>query len=132
MRKLIAVLALATLAACGSDSTSSASFEGTWNLSTVNNSPLPYTFYQSGTERDELTSEKMVASAGKVYDTSNYRITVTGSPVENYTSVDTAAYSLNGNVVKIKYSASDSVMGTFSGSTLTLSASGITAVYLKQ
>lgn len=132
MRKLIAVLALGTIAACGSDSTSATSFEGTWNLSTVNNAPLPYTLYQSSTEKDELMSEKIVASGGKAYDTSNYRTTVTGSPVQNFTSVDTATYTLNGNAVKIKFSASDSVMGTWSASTMTLSASGITAVYLKQ
>lgn len=133
MRKLIAVFALATLAACGGDSSTSAtSFEGTWNLSTVNNSPLPYTYYQTSTEKDELLADKLVASGGRVYDTSTSRYTITGSPVQTVTTVDTAAYTLNGNLVKVKFTATDSVMGTWTGSTLTLSESGITAVYLKQ
>ena len=132
MRKLIAVLALATLAACGSDSTGSSSFEGTWNLSTVNGAPLPFTYYETSTEKGEVTAESFVASAGRAYYTSTYRYTNTGSPVQTETVQDTAAYTINGNTVKIKFSASDSVMGTWSGSNFTLSESGITAVYVKR
>lgn len=133
MRKLIAVLALATLAGCGSDSSTSAtSFEGTWNLSTVNGAPLPFTYYQTSTEKAEVVAETFAASAGKAYFTSTYRYTNTGAPVQTETIADTATYSISGNTVKIQYSASDSVMGTWSGSRLTASAQGITAVYLKQ
>src|SRR5438552_2700382 len=81
MRKLLPLFALiATIAACGGDATSpaSASIAGTFQLKTVNGSPLPFTF-QSGTTKAIVTSDVLtVADGGTWAEQGNFTITVNG------------------------------------------------------
>lgn len=128
MRKLLAVLAFTTFAACGGDSIAnpnSDSIEGTFSLRTVNGSPLPYTF-QSGTNSFTLTSDVLtVASNGSWTESIAYRQTINGQ-TSTGTDADGGSWTRAGGSVNFRSSVSGSTAynGTYSANTLTLDDGG--------
>src|SRR5512146_3171833 len=99
MRRLIPLVALAVAVACGSDSTTQptvASLAGTWTLQSVNGSPLPFTVTQTGTDKVELLSDVVTASANGTYtEAVQFRTTLNGQSTTD-TESDAGTFTLNG------------------------------------
>ena len=133
MRRLVALLALVTLGACGSDSgtgVNSDNLEGTYSLRSINGTPLPYTV-QSGLNSVTLTSDIItIASNGSWTETILYRQTVNGVTT-NGTEADGGMWVRAGNDVSLESNITQGTAysGTFSNGTLTFDDVGFVVVF---
>ena len=133
MRRLLAV-ALVLAAACGGDTTTGPTVQqqitGTWSLSTVNGSALPFTIAQTGTNKVELVSDVfVVASTGSFTQTTTVRTTINGV-VTTQSVADAGTYTVSGTAITLHFN-SDGSTGTasFSGNTFTTTDGGLALVY---
>lgn len=137
LRRLIPLVALAVAVGCGSDSTTAptvASLAGTWTLQSVNGAPLPFTLSQTSTEKDELLSDVVTASANGTYsETLQVRETV-GTQVVTVSSTDAGTFSVNGTAVTLSSNQIGNSFGALSNNnnTLTLTEEGFVWVFVKQ
>jgi hypothetical protein len=134
MRRLVLALSAASLLACGDSSGPGVSSAiGTWNLVSVNGSPLPYTVVLiQPTYRLEVLSDVFVATAnGTFTETFTTRETENGT-VTTTTETDNGTWSQTGNTVTIVYSDATTSTATISGNTITLSEQGLVLVYQRQ
>lgn len=142
MRRLLALALLVAAAACSSDSSTNpttSSLAGTWNLSTVNDLPLPFLLQEfdpqatTPTPRVELLSDQIIAtSAGTFVETANARITDADGTFTIPFS-DTGTWALTGTTIAFHFdSDGSSGTGTLSGNTLTIGETGLRSVYVKQ
>ena len=136
MRKVLAVLAFALVAGCGDDSstglTGNASFAGTYNLSTINGSPLPFVIQATGPKLEVISDQIVVNAGGTFTETTSVRIT-NGTAVTTSTDSDGGTYTLNGTAVTFRFNSNGSTgTGTVAGNTLVVAESGFSQVYLKQ
>lgn len=135
MRRLLPLVALAVAVACGSDSTTQptvASVAGTWNLQSVNGSPLPFTLTQTGSDRLELLSGVVTANANGTYtEVAQFRTTVNGQSSTS-TESDAGTFTLNGTAVSLTGTQTGNINGALSGNTLTLTEQGFAWVFVKQ
>ena len=133
MRRLLAV-ALVLAAACGGDSTTAPTVQqqitGTWSLSTVNGSPVPFTVAQTGTNKVELVSDVFViASTGSFTQTTTVRTTVNGV-VTTQSAADAGSYTVNGTAITLHFNSDASTAtASFSGNTFTTTDGGLALVY---
>ena len=131
MRRLFAVLALATLAACGSDSSinpNNDAVEGVYSLRTVNGQPLPYTVQQNGTTI-VLTSDVLtVSNDGSWNETIAYRLSQNGQTT-NEADADAGSWSRSGDIMTFTSTAVGNFSGTYSKGTVTFDDPGFVAVF---
>lgn len=134
MRRLIALLALSAVAACGSDnSTNPISFAGTWNLTTVNGSPLPVTVQASNPKIEVLSDQITATAAGTFTETFNNRFTSTTGEVTTQPGTDSGTWTVSGTTVTLHFSSDGTTFtATISGNTFTAAQAGFSAVYAKQ
>lgn len=135
-RLLVMTYAFATvlLAGCGSDGSTAptqASIAGTWNLSTINGSPLPYVLQASG-PKIEILSDKIVASANGTFTESTVVRLTDGATVSTTTIPDAGTYTLNGTAAVFTFTDGSTGTGTVSGTTFTVASGGYSQVYTKQ
>lgn len=133
MRRLVLALGAISLLACG-DSTGvgASSAVGTWNLFSVNGSPVPFTLIDEPDFRVEILSEQLVFFENGTYtDTFTDRVTESGTATTT-TESDTGTWSQNGSSLTTITSAGDVSTSTISGNSITLSASGFVVVYRRQ
>ena len=98
---LVAVASLATVA-CGDSSTSaSATLAGTWNMTSVNGSSLPYTIQAANPKIEILNEQIIFSSAGTYTVTGNGRIT-SGGTVTNQPITDSG--TLKPEKLALRYS----------------------------
>jgi hypothetical protein len=121
---------LAALVAC-SDSTSPTSIAGTYNLTSINGSGLPFILQASG-PKIEILSDQIVANAGGTFSESgNYRVT-NGTAVTTQIITDAGTYTVSGTAVTFLFSSDGSTgTGTLSGNTFTIAGNGFSSVYTK-
>ena len=133
MRRLLLGLLLA-VACGGSDSTTApvvVSALGTWSLSTVNGSPLPYVVAQSGTNKAEVIGGSLTVSA------SSYAVTLTGRNTVNgvastSSGSDAGTYSTNGTAITLRSNSDGStITGSFAANALTLTEQGGAYVFTR-
>jgi hypothetical protein len=136
MKSLIAACLL-VLAACGGDdgptAPTMASIAGTWNLQTVNGSPLPFTVAQSGADKIEVLGDAITVTATATF-TQLTQVRVTqGGQATTQSVADAGSYTLSGKTVTFTFNSDGSSgTGTLNGTTLTVTDSGIALVYRKQ
>jgi hypothetical protein len=136
MRRMLAIVCTAAtvlLAGCDSDDTTGptqSSVAGTWNLTTVNGSALPYTLQP--TPKIEILSDQLVVSANGTFTESTQIRFTNGTTVTTETIPDAGTYSLNGTSATFIYNDGSTGAGTISGNTLTVAAPGLSLVYQKQ
>ena len=125
MRALALCAATIYVGACGGDSPTSpasASIAGTYQLKTVNGSPLPFT-YQSGLNKFVVTSDAItVADGGTWTETGHFTMTYNGQTTDQVVS-DGGTWTRAGTAVSF-YSAQQgtvSYSGTFTGNGFSVS-----------
>ena len=132
MRRFVALLAFAALAACGGDSsTSPGVVTGTYNLRTVNGSPLPYTVIQIGADKIEITGDVIILNEGGTFTETTSQRTTENGVVTTSTIDDAGTYTLTGTAITLTSQESGSISGAVSGGTMTLTLEGLAAVYSK-
>ena len=135
MRRLMLALGAVTLLACGGDSTGPGGNPvGSWELTTVNGSGLPFTIIQiaSPPYRVEVLSDTYIFSDNGTWtgttvlrENDNGTITTTSEPSDG-------TWSQAGATVTINYSDGSSSSATISGDRITVAESGVTAIYERQ
>ena len=128
----LAFAASFSLVACGGDSTApQPSIGGTYNLRTINGANLPFTNFQSATEKDEIITDVITASGGSFTELTTYRITVNGQ-VTSQTGSDAGSYVTTGTNVSWSLNSGSSGTGTISGNTFIMAFPGISLYYVHQ
>jgi hypothetical protein len=142
MRRLLALALLLASVSCSKDSSTNPTTEslaGTWNLSTINNLPLPFLLAEADlqtvppTPRIELLNDQIVAtSAGTFVEIANARIT-DGTGTFTVPFTDKGTWTLSGNTITFHFdSDGSSGTGTLSGNTFTIGETDFKSVYVKQ
>ena len=137
MRFSLMAVAASAIAACGGGSDgptppTPVSVAGTWNMQTVNGSPLPHLSAGSGNNKIELTADVLtVSSGGSFTDTQTYRTTENGSST-TLSEPFAGTYVLNGSTVTFRYNSGGSRTGTVSRDTLTVANGPLSYVFRKQ
>ena len=141
MRRLIVapiaalVLSLLSVSGCGSDTSiapTQVSVAGTWNLSTINGLPLPFTIQAANPKIEYLNEQLIVSTSGTFTQTYSARYTTNGV-VSTQAFADAGTYVLNGTAATFRFNSDGSSgTGTVSGSTLTVAEGGYSQVYTKQ
>lgn len=135
MRRLVSTLLVLVLTACGGDSgtgPSRATLVGTYNLTSVNGSGLPFTA-QASNPKVEILSDQIVADAGGLFtENGSYRVTDAGT-VTTTPITDAGTYVITGTAVVFRFNSDGSTgTGTISGNTFTVADNGLSFVYTKQ
>jgi hypothetical protein len=133
VRRLVLLLALATLGACGSDASTGPDaepIEGTYSLRTLNGATLPFTI-QSGPSSLTLTSDVItLAGNGSWTESITYRQIINGQTT-NGTESDGGAWVRAGSNVTLQSSVNGGTAysGTFGNGSLTFTDGGVVVVF---
>lgn len=133
MRRLLAATLLALAAACGSDSSQQPLVvPGTWVLQTVNGAALPYVIQASG-PKVELTADQLLLATGGTFTNHTAIRTTDGTAVTTDSFDDTGTWTVSGTALNLKYADGTVVTGALTtDGTLTLTGSGLSAIYRRQ
>lgn len=140
MRRLIvtsiAALVLSlSISGCSTDTSiapTQVSVAGTWNLSTINGSPLPFTLQAANPKIEYLNEQLIISASGTFTQTVNARYTNNGV-VSTQAFADAGTYVLNGTAATFRFNSDGSSgTGTVNGNTLTVAQGGFSQVYTKQ
>lgn len=129
MRRLFAVLALATAVACGESSGTdpgSATIAGTYSLTTVNGKPLPFV-YQEGNVTATLTADVITLSTTNTW-TETYAYTIGGLP---QTGSGEGTVRRTGNSLTLMLGSLQVYHGTIEGNSLSLTDDFAAYVFTK-
>ena len=142
MRSMLATVYAVTtvvLAACGSDSSTdptptpladNSAVVGTWNLTTINGTALPYLVRES--PKVEIVSDRFVLLADGTFTAQlAYRVTADGAALVQ-SKRDAGTYSFSGTVATFRFNDQTGGTGTVSGNTLTIGGAGTPFVYLRE
>ena len=133
MRRIAALLVLATALGCGSDSSTSptdTTVEGTYTLRTVNRLPLPFTVLRSDSLTFEILGDAFTLKEDKTWNESGLSRTTYAGQVSTDAIADSGTYVLSGTKITL-ISTNGSVDGSLSNGTLTLVNDAVVALYQK-
>jgi hypothetical protein len=138
MRQHILLLATCALIACGSDASTnvdaaSAPMAGTYVLKSMNGTTLPYTF-ASGPYTYTVTADALtLTETGSWTENGNYTVAQNGGAAQASTLAANGTYVRTGASVTFKTTTEPSwYVGTFTGSSFTLTDGLRTHVFVKQ
>ncbi|HEX7979551.1 MAG TPA: hypothetical protein VF461_13175 [Gemmatimonadaceae bacterium] len=133
-RLAVSVSALATLVACGGDSGTGvrASVAGTYQLSTVNGLPLPFTETSTGVVV-KITAGQLVAQTdGSFSETITRSTTPPGGTTTTSTTTTSGTYQVGNQVIVFAYSgASTTVLGSLISGGLSIQNGSNSFEYMK-
>jgi hypothetical protein len=118
MRRLIWLIGGLVLFGCSDSSAPVATLEGTYDLKTVNGANLPYTTFETATQKDEVLGDVITASNGSFEQFTSNRVTINGR-ITNGTSPNSGTYVIDGTTVTF-LSPGTPWSGTISGNTFTI------------
>lgn len=110
-----------------------ASLTGTWNLQSMNGTPLPFAISQFGGKKVEIIADVLTITAPNTFaEVTTVRTTQNGTATtENIT--DRGTYTFDSLIVTFVFNSNGSNgLGTMSKSTLTVATSGVSFFYKKQ
>ena len=130
------VATLALLVACDPTDTTEAGIAmvaGTYQLSTVNGQPLPFT-ESAATPVVRLTASQLVARSDGTFTETSTRTTTTGAGTTTTNTATSGTYSVGGQVVSFVSSSGSgfSGLGSYNPGILTVPVDSRTYVYSKQ
>jgi hypothetical protein len=126
-------IASALLVGCGSDRATDPSQVGvlsSWNLVTANGKPLPFTV-PGITPRLDVLSDKLVLLVNGTFTESTQAQSISGSTVTPQTIPDGGTYTLTGTTATFVFTDGTVGLGTFAGTTLTLTLPTVVLGYQK-
>ena len=127
------VLATMIVSACGSDkSTAPDAVVGVWSMRSVNDSPLPYTVQLGGQTYQILADQLTLRSSRTFTDEFTVQQPTESGGVEIQTIPSSGTFTVNGNAVVLTYTDGTTESAVVSGDSMTLTASGYSAVYARQ
>jgi len=133
MRKLLAAVALATLAACSESSvtsTTTASIAGTYSLQSVNGVAVPFVVSTNPTV--ELRSEQLVVNGDGTFSIStNKQSTNSIGVVSTEVQSDVGTYTVGGSTGTFHFASGNTASAVFESNRLTLATSTSASVYVK-
>ena len=136
MRKIMLGLVALTLAACGGDSTGPiAGAVGTWNLKTLDGSPLPFTTaFNAGPPvfRQEIAADAWVLSSNGTWTESMTTRDTNGSTVTSQTTAYNGTWSEANGAVTITSPTRGTIIATITGNSMIYSAGADIFVYARQ
>ena len=135
MRRTLLAFAAFALVGCGGDSTGPvASAEGTWQLQTVNGSPLPFTvaFVANPVYRLEVVSDTFIAHGNGTYDETSTIRETQGSTVTTTQQNDNGTWTQNNAALTITSVDGTVESAAISGNTITVNVQGAVLVYARQ
>jgi hypothetical protein len=91
---------------------------GTYTLQTVNGSPVPYTYYQSGADSYVVLSDTVVIAAGGAWTESWHERRTVGGTVTTPAFTDRGTYAVNGSDIVFTFQAGGTSSGSFNSGTL--------------
>jgi hypothetical protein len=130
--RYLAAAALVLAVACDSSTSPEATIVGTWNLSTMNGSPLPFTVFGSGANKVEITAGVITFAQGGTYSSTMTTRSTMNGVATNSTDSETGNYTITGATVSITDPGEPTQTATMSGNTLTTTVEGFTFVFIKQ
>ena len=125
------MVAIAAAMACGDSSTGLESVDGTYTLRSINGTTLPYTVFQSGTTRIEVTDDVMVLNSNGTYTESGHTRNTAGTQVTTLPGSDAGTYTTSGTSITLHSNDGTTSVGTVSGGTLTIVDAGLSAVFTR-
>ncbi|HET9010552.1 MAG TPA: hypothetical protein VFN38_01995 [Gemmatimonadaceae bacterium] len=134
MRKLLALVLLAGVAACSLDTATAplvGDVSGTYSLQTMNGSPLPLTLVSHDTTFVIDSDVLILTSAGEWNETVSYRQTVGTAATTNESLPLTGFWTRTGNQMNFRTAQGLLYVGTASESALTLSDNAFTYVFTR-
>ncbi len=135
MRRTLLAFATFALVGCGGDSTGPvASAEGTWQLQTVNGSPLPFTvqYIANPVYRLEIVSDTFIAHSNNSYDEMLTIRETQGTSVTTTQQNDTGTWTQNNAAITITSADGTVSSAAISGNTITANVQGEVLVYTRQ
>jgi hypothetical protein len=134
MRKLIAVVAFAAAAACSLNTETDpgplvGNLAGTYNLQTMNGTPLPFSIVSHDTTVLIDTDVLTVGTTGDWAETVSYRQTVGTDPTTNESLNLVGIWSRSGNSLNFRTSLGLLYVGTATDTTLLLSDNSFNYVF---
>jgi hypothetical protein len=133
MKKSLALFFSLSLAGCSSYSLTTPTRElltGTWNLTAVEDKPLPYKVVGPGT-REVVGDVLTLASDNTFTEATTLQTTVNGT-VTTQTVLDSGTYEFNSTVVTFHFQSNGTIgSGTISGNKMRVVTSGLSFTYAK-
>ena len=137
MRRMLATVctvATVLLAGCGGDAGTppmQATLAGTWNLATVNGTPLPFVL-QPANPKIEILSDKLVLTASGTFAQSILARQTSGGTITTQSIEDGGTYQATGTSASFTFNDGSHGTGTVDGNSLTVADVGYALVYVKQ
>jgi hypothetical protein len=130
---VVTLLVLLVAGACGDSSTSPAagSIAGTYTLRTLGGATLPLVISNPGANKVEILDDTFVLKdEGTWAETGHKRTTISGQ-ASTQTTFSTGTFTRNGALITMVGGGLTTLFATVSNDTLTVSQSGVVAVYLR-
>lgn len=130
MRRLLLAIGAVSVIACGDSTGPGGDPVGSWELETINDEQLPYTFFQFGTIRSEILSGRLIVRSDGTYENTSTTRDTDGSTVTTTTETFTGTWTASGGSLTLTDDEDGSqINGSVSGNTLTFSEAGFEVVY---
>ena len=134
MRRLVAALAIATVAACGSDGPTDPvtdSIEGVYSLRTINGQPLPFTVQGNSTTL-VLTSDVLTMAAnGSWTEALAFRLTTVSGETTEGTDSDAGTWTRAGGTVTLTSNENGLFQGSYANGSITFSDPDFVQVFTR-
>lgn len=133
-RRLVGVLALAGLTACGGDSTviPPVALDGEYALETVNGIGLPFLKQETASERVEVVSGLLTLRANRTYSGNVVEQWTGGSSVQLFPETSAGTYSVSGSRLTFRENGGATYYGTLNGNRLTATMMDVTFVFVEK
>jgi hypothetical protein len=134
MKRVLLVLAAFAAFGCGDSTGPAASAVGTWQLQTVNGSPLPYTlaFIANPTYRLEIVNDVFIVNADGTFDETSTVRETQGSQVTTTDEFDSGTWVQNDAALTITASDGSVSSAAIAGDKITANLNGGVVVYRRQ
>ena len=135
MRRLLVTLSLfAAVVSCGGDATvtrPAAEIAGIYRLTSINGSPLPFVYAQSGADKSEVLDDAItLLENGEWSEVWHERYTESGV-VTTEEFVDEGIYTRVGISITMSSVETGTVQGRLEGNTLTFTAPNVQLIYTR-
>ena len=131
MKKIVQLLALLLLVACGGDATgpADAGISGSYTLKSVGGAPLPAIVAQDATGRIEITAGSLRLNDDKTFSGSISSRLVTSSSTQTSTDQLAGTYVRNNNAIVFNFNDGTQDTGSLSGRQVTVTSSGFVLLF---